>query len=461
MAIQYAPGPRGDLLLGSLREFRRRPLALLVECAETYGGIFHLRLGPFHVHVVSDPAIVHDILIERVDLFPRGRFSREYLRAPLGNGLLTVDGSFHRQQRRLVQPAFHYKRVQAYGDAMVSYAEQMIARWQPGSVLDIDDEMMKLTLNIVAKTLFNADVSDQSAEQVGKAIAASQEYVNAQFQSALPVPLWLPIPKNRRLKQARRVLDGVIQQMIDEHKASGQDSGDLLSMLIAATDEDSGGKMSDAQLRDEAVSIFAAGHETTANTLTWTWHLLAQHPEVEQKLLQELGAVLNGRAVRVDDLPQLPYTNMVIKEAIRLYPAAWAFNREPVEDTTLGGYRVKKGEMILISPYVMHRLPQYFEKPDRFLPERWTEEFEKQLPRQLYIPFASGPHVCIGASFAIMEANLILATVARRWQLESVPDRPPTPQPLITLGCADGMWMKIWPRQSSAEQPLEGQQAYG
>ncbi len=459
MTLQYAPGPKGHLVLGSLREFRERLLSFLLECAETYGGIFHLRLGPYHLHVVTDPDYVRDILIERVDKFPRGRFSRELMRPPFGNGLLTVDGPFHRQQRRLVQPAFHHRRVQAYGQVMVDYAEQMLARWQPDQILDLDDEMAKLTLNIVAKTLFNADVSDQSAEQVSRAIAFSQEFVNGQFQSALPLPLWLPLSRNRRMKQARQTIDSVIQQMIDEHKASGLDSGDLLSMLIAATDEDGGGKMSDAQLRDEAVSIFAAGHETTANALMWTWYLLAQHPEVEARLVQELDTVLAGRAPCVDDLPRLPYTNQVIKEAMRLYPPVWAFNREPIEDTTIGGYRVSKGEMILVCTYAMHRLPKYFEQPERFLPERWTEEFEKQLPRQLYIPFASGPHICIGQSFAMMEVNLILAIIAQRWRLELVPDRPMTPEPLITLGCADGLWMKVSPRERAARPNAMREQA--
>jgi cytochrome P450 len=447
VALQYAPGPKGHVLFGNLAEFQQRTLEFLRECAATYGGIFHFRLGPFHIHALSDPNYVHDMLIERPEQFPRGRFSRELMRPPFGNGLLTVDGPFHRQQRRLVQPAFHYKRVQAYGAAMVHYAERMIQRWQPGQMLDIDDEMMKLTLNIVARTLFNADVSDHAAEEIGRVVAFAQSFVNDQFHSVLPLPLWLPTPQNLRMKQARRVLDRVIQTMIEEHKASGEDSGDLLSMLIRATDEDGGGQMSDEQLRDEAISILAAGHETTANALTWTWYLLSEHPEVSAKLVQELDTVLAGRLPTVGDLANLPYTEMVIKESMRLYPPVWAFNREPVEDTTIGGYLVKKGEMIVVCTDTMHHLSQYFEQPDRFMPERWTEEFEKSLPRQLYVPFAAGPHICIGQSFAMMEARLILATVAQRWSLSLAPGHRVEPEPLITLGCKNGMWVTPSPRQ--------------
>jgi cytochrome P450 len=329
-------------------------------------------------------------------------------------------------------------------------------------VLDIDDEMMKLTLNIVAKTLFNSDMSNHAAEEIGGAVAFAQNFVNDQFHSALPLPMWLPLPQNLRMKQARHVLDRVIQTMIEEHKASGEDSGDLLSMLIRATDEDSGGHMSDDQLRDEAISILAAGHETTSNALTWTWYLLSEYPQVGAKLVQELDTVLAERLPTVADLANLPYTEMVIKESMRVYPPVWAFNREPVEDTSVGGCLVKKGEMIVVCIDTMHHLPQYFEQPDRFIPERWTEAFEKSLPRQLYVPFAAGPHICIGQSFSMMEARLILATVAQRWSLALAPSHEVEPEPLITLGPKNGMWVTPTPRQPALSSPQrQGEHAHG
>ncbi|HSG18685.1 MAG TPA: cytochrome P450 [Anaerolineae bacterium] len=447
---RHPPGPKGGLLLGSLRDFSHDPPAYLVHLAEEYGPISRLRIGPFWVYVIAHPVYLREVLIGQAANFPKARLSQQILGKFLGHGLLLSNGDFHRQQRALIQPAFHARRVEAYGRTMVEHTQNMLADWRPGQVLDIDREMMRLTMFIVAKTLFDADVS-KTAQRAGEAIQELQEAANLEYKRSFAIPMWLPTPNNRRIQRATAIVDEVVEGVIAERRAKAsdgqvEDTGDLLSMLLLAQTEDDR-PMDDRQIRDEAVTLFAAGHETTSNALTWTWYFLAQHPDVEARLHAELQAVLNGRAPTVADLRDLPYTEMVLKESMRLRPPAWILNgRTTLQETTIGGYTIPVGSTVFVSPYQLHRLPEYFPDPERFDPDRFSPENEKKLPRYAYLPFGAGPRICIGNAFAMMEARLILATVAQHFCLEMVPGQTAEMSPLITLAPAGSLQMKATAR---------------
>jgi cytochrome P450 len=305
-------------------------------------------------------------------------------------------------------------------------------------------------MSIIAKTLFDADVATE-AREIGDVITVLLQLLNERFNKLIAIPDWIPTSSNRRLAQASRRLDQLIQRFIDDRRASGEDKGDLLSMLLLARDEDGTGQMTDKQVRDEAMTLFGAGHETTAVALTWTWYLLSQHPEVEAKLHDELDAVLGGRKPTLEDLPHLPYTEKVIKEAMRLYPPAWGTSREPITDVEIGGYPIKKGQTIFINIYGVHRDARFFSDPGRFDPERFSPENEKQIPHYAYLPFGGGPRVCIGNAFAMMEARLILATVAQQYRLKLAPGHQVAPQRVFTLRPKHGMKMIAVRREPALE----------
>ncbi len=452
MAERYPPGPKGNYFLGNLRPFSQDPPNFLINVAREYGNIVFLRLGPFKTFLIAHPDYVRQVLVTQATKFQKAKLDKQILGKFLGNGLLVSDGDFHRQQRALVQPAFHTQRVQSYSQVMVSYTERMLSEWRQGEIRDVDEEMMRLTMFIVSKTLFDADISE-TAQKAGQAIQDLQAAANLEYRRAFSVPLWLPTANNRKFRRSTAKLDDIIEGIIGERRAAAkqgsiEDSGDLLSMLLLSQFED-GQQMDDRQVRDEAVTLFAAGHETTSNALTWTWYLLAQHPDVEAKLHAELGDVLAGRPPAVDDLSQLPYTEMVLKESMRLRPPAWILNgRVAIEDVTIGGYTIPAGSMVFISPFVMHRLTQYFPNPERFEPERFTPEKEKEIPRYAYMPFGGGPRVCIGNAFAMMEAQLILATIAQRFRLTLVADQEIELSPQITLSPKNGLRMALQARHS-------------
>jgi len=359
-----------------------------------------------------------------------------------GNGLLTSDGSLWRQQRRLMQPAFHHRHLLMYGRVMVAHAQRLDDTLHDGEVRDINADMVKLTLGVVVKSLFGADFTRQ-AEEVGDLMMAVLEAANQRLTSAVQIPDWVPTARHLRERRALARMDAMLQDLIRTRRASGEDRGDLLSVLLAAVDEDSGARMSDRQLRDEMMTLFLAGHETTANALTWTWYLLSQHPEVEARLLDELRRVLGGRPPTAEDLPSLPYTEMIVREVLRLYPPASGFAREPIEDIDLGGYQVPKGSLVNAFVYALHRDPRFFDDPESFKPERFAPGWEDRIPRYAYLPFGGGPRVCIGNGFAMMEARLILATMAQRdrWSLE--PGQTIVPVQLVTLRPKYGMRMRL------------------
>ena len=435
----HPPTPKRHFLTGNLPEFTADTLAFLLDIRQ-YGDIASFLFGPFRAYVVQSPELVHQVLVTDADKFYKPQSLKGATYQVIGNGLFTNDGDFWKRQRRLVQPAFHTRRIGAYAQVMVDHAQALTARWQTGQTYDIGHEMTRLTMGIVSKTLFDADVSGEASE-IGENVTAALHVVNLRLNRLIGIPDWVPTAENRRLKKAMKGLDAMIQRFIDDRRKSGEDKGDLLSMLLLARDEDDGGMMNDRQVRDEAMTVFGAGHETTASALMWTWYLLSQHPEVEARLLQELERALGGRAAELDDLPRLTYTEMVIKEAMRLYPPAWSVTRQTIADVDIGGYHIGKGKVVVVNTYGMHLDARYFPDPERFDPERFSPENEKLIPKYAYIPFGGGPRVCIGNAFAMMEAKLIVATIAPQFRLALAPDQQVAPQRVFTLRAKYGMRM--------------------
>jgi cytochrome P450 len=441
------PGPKGHFLSGNLPEFRRDLLGFLERCAGDHGDFVSFRLGPRRFVLVNDPAAIEDVLVTRHRDFGRN-FAARQMRALLGRSLVNTDGDYWLRQRRLMQPAFHKNRIAGYGATMVASAERLLASWRAGETRDIQLDMMRLTLEIAARTLFDADVAGD-AREVGSALEEMMKGFDDWLNSTIPLPAWVPTPRNLRLRRAVRRLHDLIDRLIRQRRASGEDRGDLLSTLIHARDED-GGRMTDRQLRDEALTMLLAGHETTALALSWTWFLLSRHPEAAAKLAAEWQAVLGGRSPTVADLPQLRYTEMALQESLRLYPPAYVSGREALRDGVLGGYRVPAGTSVMISQWLLHRDPRYFDRPGQFDPERWADGLAQRLPKFAYFPFGGGPRVCIGRSFALMEATLVLATIGQQFRLDLEPGHEVTPWPSFTLRPRQGVKVVLVKREKSA-----------
>jgi cytochrome P450 len=441
----YPPGPKRSVPFGGLLAYRRGPLPYFQNLAKNYGDIAYFKIGPQEAYFLNHPDLIKDVLVTNNQSFTKGLVLQRAKRL-LGEGLLTSEGDFHRRQRRLSQPAFHRQRIASYAQIMSDYASRMSERWVDGETLDMSEEMMRLTLAIVGKTLFDADVESDSGE-VGEAMSVVMELFDTLTMPFFELLSKLPLPQLRRFDNARARLDRIIFRLIEDRRQGGLDHGDLLSMLLLAQDEEGdGGRMTDQQLRDEMITIFLAGHETTANALTWTWYLLSQHPEVEHKLHVELDRVLGGRTPSFADVAQLCYTEMVLAESMRLYPPAWAVGRLAAVDCEIGGYFVPKKSLVIVSQYVMHRDERYFKSPLTFNPERWTPEERESRPQFSYFPFGGGPRRCIGEGFAWMEGILLIATLAQRWNMRLVPHHPVALKPLITLRPKYGMRMMMTTR---------------
>ena len=404
------------------------------------------KLGPQEAFFLNHPDYIKDVLVTNHQNFIKG-LALQRAKRLLGEGLLTSEGDFHRRQRRLAQPAFHRARIASYAGVMTDYALQTRERWRDGDTLDMSEEMMRLTLGIVGKTLFDADVVSD-AQQVGEAMTVVMDLFNTITIPFFELLQKLPLPQFRRFDQAKARLDAIIYRLIEERRRSGEDRGDLLSMLLLAQDtEGDGGGMTDEQLRDEVMTIFLAGHETTANALTWTWYLLSQNPEAEAKLHEEIDRVLAGRLPTFEDVSQLQYTEMVLAESMRLYPPAWALGRLTLEECEIAGYVVPRKSLVLMSQFVMHRDPRYFPEPLRFDPNRWTTEARESRPQFSYFPFGGGPRRCIGEGFAWMEGILLIAAIAQQWQMRLVVNHPVALKPVITLRPKHGMRMTVTRRQ--------------
>jgi cytochrome P450 len=443
----YPPGPRHVFPLSGLFEYRRGPLPFLQTLAEQFGDVSYFRLGPQRAFFINHPDYIKKVLVTNHQNFMKG-LALQRAKRLLGEGLLTSEGEFHRRQRRLAQPAFHRARIASYAEIMSEYAARTSRSWCEGQTLDISEEMMRLTLGIVGKTLFDANVVSD-AKDVGEAMTAIIDLFNTITLPFYELIEKLPLPQLRRFDNAKRRLDSIIYRLIDERRRSGIDCGDLLSMLLLAQDiEGDGGQMNDAQLRDEVMTIFLAGHETTANALTWTWYLLSQNPEAEGKLHAEVDEVLGGRLPSFEDVTGLRYTEMVLTESMRLFPPAWAIGRLALDDVEIGGYIVPRKSLVLMSQFVMHRDRRFFTEPQRFEPDRWTPEARESRPQFSYFPFGGGPRRCIGEGFAWMEGVLVLAALAQQWRLRLVPDHPVALRPAITLRPKHGMRMIVTRRSA-------------
>ncbi len=433
MAQNVIPFYPGAPLVGALNELRNDQIGFMMRMRRTYGEVVEFPLLMLRMIAVANPEIIQSVLVTHADKIRKSDMDHAVLRQALGNGLLPNEGESHRFQRRLMQPAFHHKRIEGYGETTLRFTEQMLATWRDGMELDMFEAMTTLTLYVVSKVLYDADVS-QDARRVGESVESFSRNGERQYMQGFVLPSWLPTAENRAIRQAIAHIDSVIVPIIEARRASGDDRGDLLSMLLAAQDEETGAGMSDKQVRDEAVTLFMAGHETTSNALAWTWILLSRNPDAEAKLHAELDSVLGDRPITTADLPRLRYLDWVIKEALRLYPPAWAISwRVPQEDLHINGYTFAKGKLLFISPYVVHRDARWFPDPEAFIPERWADDLEKRIPRYAYFPFGGGPRICIGNSFALMEARLIVGAVAQRYRVMLDPAHRIIPEALITL----------------------------
>lgn len=439
------PGPKGSLIMGVMREFNRDTLGFITRCRD-YGDVVHSRFLYVHAYFLYNPADIETLLTTNAKSYRKAQSLRSpFFHRLVGNGLVTSEGDFWRRQRRLAQPAFHRQRISSYGDVMVQYTQRALNGWKHGERRDLARDMTRLTLEIVVKTLFNSDVSND-ADHIGQILSGLVKPFASQATVKWILDNRLPTPGHRRYFNAVSEIDRIVFRIIAERRASDYDEGDLLSMLLQAQDDD-GTQMSDAQLRDEVMTLFLAGHETTALALSWSWYLLATHPDAEQKFHGELEAVLGGRPPEVSDLPKLKYTEMIVKEAMRLYPPAYAVGREAIEETEIGGYRVPKGTQLFAFQWVTHRDARYFDEPDAFMPERWTTEGAEQLPKYAYFPFGGGPRQCIGNYFAMMEIVLLLATIGQRFRFSLDPDHTVEVLPVLSLRPKDGIKVIVEPRR--------------
>ena len=430
------PGPKGTLLGGNVRQFRTGLLNFLLETAREYGPLASFRIGPRRVFLASGHDLIEQVLVTDAKHYIK-HFGARAFKPVLGNGLATSEGGFWHRQRKLIQPAFLKARVQSYAPAMAELTNQMLDSWTPGKAVQIDYEFGALTSKIALKTLFDLD-DPGDRERFSDALKLAFELMNARLHRIFKLPLWVPTPANRRLQGAVAELDRTVQSFIASGRSRQHPGDDLLSRLLVAQHED-GTRMSDLQLRDEAMTLYLAGHETTALTLAWSWYLLSQNPNVENKLVSEWQHILAGATPTADHLHHLPYTGAVIAESMRLFPPVYGIGREATDDLELGRYRVKRGYTVLMSQWVNHRDPKYFPEPEEFRPERWENGLAKRIPKFAYYPFGGGQRICVGNTFALMEAAIILAAVGQRYRFTLDPDAVIGIKPQITLLPANGI----------------------
>ena len=437
--MKRPPGPKPHFPIGNMPLASNDPLGTYLGWAREYGDIFYYRAAWLHVYFLNDPELIEWVLIRNSQNFLKDRVVQNS-RWFFGNGLLTNEGDSWLRQRRLSQPAFHRERVASYGRVMAAYSEELIKNWRTGETRDVHQDMMQLTLRIVVRCLFNVEA--EKTDIIASAMNLLMRNATGARMLLPPIARYLPTPSMIALRHAVGQLEKTVYDIIAARRASSADSGDLLSMLMNARDEDGSG-MTDKQLRDEVLTFLLAGHETTALALSWTWYLLSKHPDIEERLHAELQLVLGGRSPEFGDLPALAFTDRVIKESMRLYPPAWSLARTAIEDFELRGYKIPAGANIVMSQWIMHRNPRYFPDPEKFDPDRWLDPAMQRLPRFVYFPFGGGPRQCIGNVFAMMEAVLLLATIAQRFRLRMLPDHPVVPVPSFTLRPKHGLKMTL------------------
>ena len=441
---RYPPGPRGYPILGVLPQLRSDPIGTFLRAADRYGDVVHLKAGRYHGFLLTAPPDIKHVLQDNARNYHKSPLY-ERLRDSLGNGLLTSEDSFWLRQRRLAQPAFHRQRLTAMAETMVSCTEQRLERWEHiasnGETIDFVAEMMALTQAIIVRTMFSTDLG-ATAEVVNRTWPIINRRIGETFWST-KLETTLPLPANVRFKRALGELDAVVYRIIAGRRRSQRDEADLLSMFLSARDEETGAGMTDRQLRDEVMTMLLAGHETTSLALSWTYYLLSKHPDSEQRIAEEIDRVIGHQRPAFAHVDQLIHTRRVLDESLRLYPPAWGFSRLALGDDEIGGYRVPKGSIVFLIPFVIHRQPKLWPDPGRFDPDRFASDRESARPRFSYIPFGGGPRGCIGNQFAMLEAQLIVAAIAQRYRIELVPDQNIRAEPLITLRPSPGIRAKL------------------
>jgi cytochrome P450 len=443
------PEPPGNFLTGHAGEMLRDAAQFLLRSHASYGDIVRLRLGPRVATALFHPEHVYHVLVKRRDNYTKQARGYNKLRQVIGNGLLTSEGDFWLRQRRLLQPAFAAGRLAGFAAPMVTAAEEMAQSWEPaarqGEAIDVAEEMMRLTMRIVGETLLGTDVTGEASD-VGTALTLVINEVSRRIHTPWDFRERLPVASNRRYERALQVLDRSVQKIIDQHRARPTDSQDLLTMLMSVRDEETGAQMSDKQLRDEVMTFFLAGHETTAKALTWTFYLLSQHVEVRSRLVREVDAVLAGQPATAEDLPKLAYAKQVIQESMRLYPPVWGLARMTAADDRIDDVTIPAGSPVLLAQYVTHRHRGFWDNPEGFDPDRFLPERSEGRHPYAYFPFGAGPRICIGNHFAMIESVLILATITSRWSLNLIPGRPVIPEARVTLRPKHGLFMAAEPR---------------
>jgi len=431
------PGPPGEPFIGNARAFVLDPLDYLRRCAQTYGDILQIHLGTTAIYMLSHPDYIEHVLLTHQKHYTKSRFTQRR-KSLFGNGLIFSEGDFWLRQRRLMQPSFHHRNIERYSEAMVELTQRLTADWQDGEKLNMHDEMMQLSLGIVVKTLFDTDNAGDT-RAIGQVLDVLIDQVSAAAVRPLQFPDWFPTAGNRRYNAALARLNTIIANIIHEHRQRGTASNDLLATLLQAQDED-GQRMSDKQIRDEVVNLYIAGHETVALALAFTWYLLAEHPDVEAQLHTELERVLRGRAPTIADLPNLPYTEQIVVEALRLYPPVWGIFRDCAQADEIAGYPIAPKTVVLLSPWVIQRDARFYEEPEIFRPERWHHAANPPT-RFAYFPFGGGQRLCIGNNFALVEARLALATLAQQWHFTLATTDPLELVPSITMRPKHGIWL--------------------
>jgi cytochrome P450 len=450
-------------VVGSLLGYYRDPLGFVRGVADRYGDVALIHVAGLPFYQLSNPEDIHAVLVTKSRDFGKGALGAER-RLLFGKGLATSEGDFWLRQRRLSQPAFHRERIAAYGAVMAEHARRQVESWPVGEAVDLHALIMRLALEIVSSVLFGANVAGKATE-VGERLEVLMRFFASQANFTLRLlPRRIRTPGQIRFRRAVADLDRIVYEIIADRRRSGKDDGDLLATLLAARDDDDS-QMTDAQLRDEVMTLFLAGHETTALALSWTFALLAQHPEVEARLAGELEEALGDRPPEVTDVPRLPYAERVLKESMRLYPPAWILARQALRDVEIGGYTIPPKAFVTMSQWVMHRDRRYFSEPERFLPGRWEDDLEKRLPKFVYFPFGGGQRVCIGSNFAMLEAILVLATIARRFRFALAPGYRLVPDPSLSLRPKGGVPGVLTRRQRLSavrrDRPLSSAEAAG
>jgi cytochrome P450 len=439
-SMRLPPGPRGTAQSQAIKDFKRDGLSFFTRVAREYGDVTSWHMGLSQHFLVSHPDRVKEVLVTHHQRYMKASASQE-AKIVMGNALLNTDGELHRRHRRMIQPIMHHQRIAAYGEVMAEYAARTRDRWTNGQTVNMHSEMLRLTLHVVTKCLFDVDLEEAGQHQLHEAVNAATRMFSREAPAVF-------LAKHSEVTEALRNIWVSIHGIIDERRRTGEDRGDLLSMLLAATDPEGGtGMLTDQEVFDHTIGLIVAGHETTAGALTWSWYLLSEHPEAEQKLLAELDEVLGGRLPTIEDVPRLRFTQMVFKEALRLYPSAWAQSRRALVDHEIDGYTVPAGSTVYVSQWVTHRDPRWFAEPERFWPERWEGDDQADTPRYAYFPFGGGVRLCIGEPFAELEAAVVLATLAPRWHMTLAPGHQAQPAALITLRPKGGMPMAVGERR--------------